>query len=59
MIYENTAQNYIYIMKEIRKFEGKGKSRYSREYFAYGVNVSTESKMFLLFGSARENTLIL
>jgi hypothetical protein len=41
------------------KFEGKGKSRNSRKYFAYGVNVTTESKMFLLFGSVCENTLTL
>jgi len=34
MIYENTAQNYIYNTKEINKFEGKGKSPNSRKYFA-------------------------
>jgi hypothetical protein len=53
------AQNYVYNTKEISKCAGEEKSCNSREYFAYGVNVSTEWKMFLLFGSIREITLTL
>jgi hypothetical protein len=33
----------IYNTKDISKFEGEEMSRYSREHFASGVNVSTES----------------
>jgi hypothetical protein len=46
-------------MKEISKFGGEEKWRNSRENFAYGVSVSTQSKTILPFGSVRENTLTL